>query len=241
MVFGLLTAIAACPAIIGTTEAIQQGQKANAREQHRGRKTNLTIKLPGAHSYKPKFEGCMVVLHDKKLYVDHANCESLAYSHPFQGYYLPHPQNQSRWKGAGWKGEGMVTTINEDNMLNWVYVDANTYELKHGVRAEAQDHLTGPWDCTQIDRRVTFEGWEGFVLVQEDEEKDLWALYFDKDDDGLAGEGKMGDVEANGGKRRRMLEVQLVRTEMEKTRYEALTERRERIQALQAKMREQQE
>lgn len=169
MVLGLLTAIAACPAIIGTTEAIQQGQKANAREQHRGRKTNLTIKLPGAHSYKAKFEGCMVVLQDKKLYVEHAGCESLAYAHPFQGYYLPHPQNQSRWKGAGWKGEGMVTTINEDNMLNWVYVDADTYELKHGIRVEAQDHLTGPWDCTQIDRRVTFEGWEGFVLVQEKE------------------------------------------------------------------------
>lgn len=177
----------------------------------------------------------------KQLYVEHAGCESLAYAHPFQGYYLPHPQNQSRWKGAGWKGEGMVTTINEDNMLNWVYVDADTYELKHGIRVEAQDHLTGPWDCTQIDRRVTFEGWEGFVLVQEDEEKDLWALYFDKDDDGLAGEGKVGDVQANGGKRKRMLEVQLVRTEMEKTRYDALMERRERIQALQAKMKEQEE
>lgn len=135
----------------------------------------------------------------------------------------------------------MVTTINEDNMLNWAYVDADTYELKHGIRVEAQDHLTGPWDCTQIGRRVTFEGWEGFVLVQEDEEKDLWALYFDKDDDGLAGEGKVGDVQANGGKRKRMLEVQLVRTEMEKTRYDALMERRERIQALQAKTKEQQE
>lgn len=77
MVFGLLTAIAACPAIIGTTEAIQQGQKANAREQHRGRKTNLTIKLPGAHSYKPKFEGCMVVLHDKKVcHIPHQTLEA---------------------------------------------------------------------------------------------------------------------------------------------------------------------
>ncbi|WVO15917.1 hypothetical protein L204_103582 [Cryptococcus depauperatus] len=238
MVLGILTAIAACPAIIGTTEAIQQGQKSNAREQHRGKKTNLIIKLPGAHTYRPKFEGAVVVLQDNKLYAAHADCFQLDHAHPFSGYYLPHPQNQSKWKKAGWKGEGLVSTVNEQNMLNWVYVDSNTYEVKYGVRAQAQDHLVGPWDCTQIDRRVTLEGWEGFVLVQEDEEKDMWALYFDKDDDGLSGQGKMGDVETNGGQRRRMLEIQLVRTEMEKTRYEAFEERRERLRAIAVKQKQ---
>ncbi|WVQ81710.1 hypothetical protein IAT38_003835 [Cryptococcus sp. DSM 104549] len=240
MVFGLLTAIAACPAIIGTTEAIQQGQKTNAREGHRGQKTNLVVKIPGASTYKQKFDGAMVVLQDNKLYVEHADSMYLDYAHPFAGYYLPYPQNQSRWKGAGWKGEGMVTTVNDQNHLNWVYVDAQTHEVKHGIRAVAQDHHTGPWDCTQIDRRVTFEGWEGFVVVQEDEEKDLWALYFDRDDDGLTGEGKVGDVEGTG-KRRRMLEVVVSRAEMEKTRFAAIEERRERLRAMAAKMKQQQE
>ncbi|ODN92825.1 hypothetical protein L198_05621 [Cryptococcus wingfieldii CBS 7118] len=237
MPFGLLTAIAACPAIIGTTEAIQQGQKTNAREQHRGKKVNLTVKLHGADMYREKFEGALVVLKDNKLWVEHSDCIELEGSHPFSGYYLPHPQHQSRWKGAGFKGEGLVTTTNAQNMLNWVYVDKDTYELKHGIRVQAQDHLTGPWDCTQIDRRMTFEGWEGFVVVQVDEERDLWGLFFDRDDNGLSGPGQIGEVK-EGEKRKRMLQVELVRSEMEKTRYDAFEERRERLKALAIKQKQ---
>jgi hypothetical protein len=51
---------------------------------------------------------------------------------------------------------------------------------------------------------MTFDGWEGFLAVQE--ERDVWALYFDVEDDGLKGkvEGK------------RMLEVELARKERRK-------------------------
>ncbi|KAK8864737.1 hypothetical protein IAR55_001993 [Kwoniella newhampshirensis] len=241
MVLGLLTAVAACPAIIGTTEAVQQGQKANSREQHRGQKTNLMVKLPGANSYSSKFDGALVVLKDNKLYIEHADSRFPPDStYPFSGYYLPYPHNQNRWKAAGWKGEGLVTATNDQQMLNWVYVDSDTHEVKHGIRVEAQDHHTGPWDCTKLDRRITFEGWEGFVAVQEDVERDLWALYFDKDDDGLTGEGKIGDVRLTG-KRKRMLVVQLVRVEMEKTSYDAVEERRARLRAMAAKMKEAEE
>lgn len=41
MVLGLLKAIAACPAIIGTSEAVRQGQRKNAKEKHRDQKSNL--------------------------------------------------------------------------------------------------------------------------------------------------------------------------------------------------------
>ncbi|WWD16944.1 hypothetical protein CI109_101376 [Kwoniella shandongensis] len=238
MVFGLLTAIAACPAIIGTTEAVQQGQKANAREQHRGQKTNMMVKLPGANQYSSKFDGALIVLNDNKLYIEHTDsCFPPDSTYPFSGYYLPYPRNQSRWKAAGWKGEGLVTAINEQQMLNWVYVDAETHEVKYGTRVQAQHHHTGPWDCTKLNRRVIFEGWEGFVAVQEDAEKDLWALYFDKDDDGLTGQGKIGDVSTTG-KRKRMLVVQLVRVEMEKTSYDAMEERQARLRTIAAKQKE---
>ncbi|KAH6959996.1 hypothetical protein BKA56DRAFT_701232 [Ilyonectria sp. MPI-CAGE-AT-0026] len=43
MVLGLLTAVAACPAIVGTTESIRQGQRKNSKEQHRGVKSNLIV------------------------------------------------------------------------------------------------------------------------------------------------------------------------------------------------------
>lgn len=89
-------------------------------------------------------------------------------------------------------------------------------------------HHTGPWDCTTVDKRMTFEGWEGFVAVQEDDEQ--WALYFDRDDDGLQGEGLIGN-----GKPRRMLEVQLRRRERPKEYETAIDERVERIQAMRDK------
>lgn len=114
--------------------------------------------------------------------------------HPFAGYFLPYPES---------KFEGLVSTICEEPpILNWIYVDNDTHEVKYGIRLDAQDNVTGPFDCTRQDRRMTLEGWEGFVAVEEEE--GLWALYFDRDDDGLR--SKLGP-----GKR--VLEVELWRRE----------------------------
>lgn len=67
MAFGILTAIAACPAIVGTTEAVRQGQRQNAREEHRGRKSHLVVRLPSKNIYSSNFDGARVVLKDKKV------------------------------------------------------------------------------------------------------------------------------------------------------------------------------
>jgi len=92
--------------------------------------------------------------------------------------------------------------VNEDNQLNWVYVDKDTYEVKHGLRVDAEPHHVGPWNVSPIDRRLTFDGWEGFIVVEVEENK--WQLYFDVDDDGL--EGKVPLTQ-------RIMEVELTRKE----------------------------
>jgi hypothetical protein len=186
----------------------------------------LTIALPVKNSYSEQFDGAMVVLKDNKLYIDTEHSRLGAnMAHPFSGYYLPIPWIGDAWKKAGFRhGEGMVTTISDDPpFLNWVYLDRNTYEVKYGIRVEAEPHQLGPWDCTPIDRRLTFEGWEGFVIVQEDEDNDLWALYFDRDDDGLRGEGKVGTQD------KRMLLVEISRKEMRRTKLVSDEERVTRI------------
>lgn len=47
----------------------------------------------------------------------------------------------------------------------------------------------GPWNWTDDEQGVIFEGWEGFVAVEEvrgsDRGRSVWALYFDRNDDGL--------------------------------------------------------
>lgn len=67
MVLGIITAIAACPAIIGTVEAVQQGQRQNAKEKHRGRKSNMIIKCAKTSPLAKEIEGCAVVLSEHKV------------------------------------------------------------------------------------------------------------------------------------------------------------------------------
>lgn len=74
-------------------------------------------------------------------------------------------------------------------------------EVKHGNRSQSREHLVGPWDWTEEDQAaLTFEGWEGFVAVQDDERE--WQIFFDRNDDAL---------KDFVGRRRRKLEVTLQR------------------------------
>lgn len=114
--------------------------------------------------------------------------------HKFCGYFLQYPDSEY---------EGLVSTITDvAPILNWIYVDRATYEVKYGVRDFAQPNLTGPFDCTREDRRLTLEGWEGFVAVEV--VPDVWALYYDRDDNGLRDKLPPGA---------RVLEVELTRRE----------------------------
>jgi len=49
----------------------------------------------------------------------------------------------------------------------------------------------GPWNWTDDEQGITLEGWEGFVAVEEirglDGGRGIWALHFDRNDDGLKG------------------------------------------------------
>ena len=86
--------------------------------------------------------------------------------------------------------------------MNWIYVSRDTHEVKFGVRQSAEPNLTGPFDCTRQDRRLTFGGWEGFVAVREG---GFWALYFDRDGDGLGPKVAPGTP---------VIEVELIRREL---------------------------
>ncbi|KAJ9297642.1 hypothetical protein DTO271G3_4417 [Paecilomyces variotii] len=204
MVLSMLVALTTAPALLGTAEAIRQGQSKDRREEHRARRCNLIVTCVKSCIRSREIDSRQVVLKDNKLYIDvgtrtepeqeTSQPQQTQFGHPFAGYYLPYPDE---------KYEGLVSTIvDEPPVLNWIYVDKDTYEVKYGIRAQAQPNIHGPFDCTRQDRRVTLEGWEGFVAVEEEE--GLWALYFDRDDNGLKGKVKPGT---------RVLEVELTRKE----------------------------
>ncbi|KAK3116990.1 hypothetical protein LTR53_002072 [Teratosphaeriaceae sp. CCFEE 6253] len=227
MVFGILSAVAIAPAIVGTTEAIRQGQKNNAREDHRGRKYHLSVTLLRRGPRREQFDHALVVLKDNKLYVDvRPDPPESERHHPVTGYFLPWPHGNLAevWRRLGHiRGEGYVTTINEQNFLNWVYVDKQTHEVKYGVRAAAEAQKVGPWDCSKMEHRLTLDGWEGFVAVEEEEGSGLWALYFDVNDDGLRQEGQPGR------KGKAVLQLEVWRKEIRKERHDAVRERFDRL------------
>ncbi|OAG08663.1 uncharacterized protein CC84DRAFT_1044568, partial [Paraphaeosphaeria sporulosa] len=67
--------------------------------------------------------------------------------------------------------------------LNWVYLDAHSYQLKYGVHEDSECNLAGPFDCIPQNQHLTFQDWEGFRAVEIQTNK--WTIYFDADDDGL--------------------------------------------------------
>jgi hypothetical protein len=119
--------------------------------------------------------------------------------HLFAGYFFPYPDGH--W---GRRGDGFVSTIADDPpQLNWIYVDKDTYEVKYGLKVDAEPHIMGPWNASPIDKRLTFDGWEGFTAVEV--KKGQWQLYFDVNDDGLEGKVPLD---------KRIMEVELQRKEM---------------------------
>ncbi|EOD51903.1 hypothetical protein UCRNP2_1304 [Neofusicoccum parvum UCRNP2] len=182
MVLGILTAIAGCPAIIGTTEAVRQGQRQNARERHRGLKTSLIATCSTTVLSGPAADvhGRPVVLWDGKLWVDtprlHERAARRSESvHAFAGYFLPHPARD--W---GRLGEGLVSTVMVDPpQLNWVYVDADTHE---------------PIELERREMRVQRPEWAKPQPVEDDEDHEdddeVQYYYVEEDDDGEQEDGK---------------------------------------------------
>ncbi|KAI1466219.1 uncharacterized protein F4812DRAFT_461190 [Daldinia caldariorum] len=192
-----LVFLVAFSAVVGTSEAIRQIQTDSKRKEHRSRKNNLIVRCPKSSQFSHLLEGRRVVLSGDKLYIDTGSDHDQVFGHPFAGYFLPYPDS---------KYSGLVSTIcDEPPVMNWIYIDRNTYELKFGTRPSAQPNWPGPFDCSRQDRRLTFAGWEGFLAVKEG---DFWALYFDVDEDSLKSKVKSDTP---------VLDIELLRVEMRVT------------------------
>ncbi|KAH9984438.1 hypothetical protein F4779DRAFT_639777 [Xylariaceae sp. FL0662B] len=189
-----LTFLVAFSAVFGTSEAIKHIQSDARKKEHRSRKNHLIVRCPKSSQYSPILEGRRVVLSGDKLYIDTGTNYDEPFGHPFSGYYLPYPDT---------KYSGLVSTICEEPpIMNWIYIDRETYALKFGTRPWAEPNWHGPFDCSRQDRRLIFAGWEGFLAVKEG---DFWAIYFDIDQDNLQSKVENGTP---------VLEVQLLRVEM---------------------------
>ncbi|OAL40694.1 hypothetical protein AYO20_00430 [Fonsecaea nubica] len=200
MVLSLVTLAATVPLIATSTIQLQE------QSQRKQEESELELKREKCHlngratkrmsaKRREQFQDMRVVLDDGSLFLEP---KAVSQKHAFTGYFLPYPDRSY---------DGIVTTINAENMLNWIFINKDTYRLQYGIRAEAQPQWTGPMTLVPgqalEEWRIAFNGWEGFVAVQEGDER--WAIYFDKNDNGLAGK-----VEGNA-----VVEIELVRAPLE--------------------------
>ena len=178
---------------ISVTTGVAQGvseqkkQNADASNQVRMLKFHVDIWVDPSlrKGRSADLNNCIVTLRQDKLWVEPKSPitrlpEDVAH-HPFTGFYLAYPDDNRPYT------RGLVSTISVDPpMLNWIYVDKDTLEVKYASRSGSIAHHVGSFDWTSEDSEdscITLDDWEGFLAVEEGNGQ--WALYFDLHDDGL--------------------------------------------------------
>lgn len=209
---GCITAI---PVVTGVAEGVSHQKKQNeeAANETRMIKFNILVECDSKDELADEVnDGIAVLRHDKmwivpcrrdekgKPFPDPDPPNPDPPFHAFAGFYIQYPDD-NRCPPE----RGLVSTISDDPpMLNWIYVDNKTYCLHYGNRSASIEHIVGEWDWTADESAVMLEGWEGFVAVDEsssmsEEEWEKtpwgreglrWAVYYDRDDDGLRGRKK---------------------------------------------------
>lgn len=82
------------------------------------------------------------------------------------------------------RGLGLPTYVSANPpLLNWIYADKDTHELRYGNRTQSVEHVVGPWDWTEDEKTLLLEEKDAFYAVEEEE--GLWALYYDREGDEL--------------------------------------------------------
>ncbi|ODH20727.1 hypothetical protein ACO22_05809 [Paracoccidioides brasiliensis] len=182
MVLGIFT-ITAIPTVVGVSQGVSEQRKENQRQgdEKRLEKFYLDVFCDTNSDAARGLYGRRMVLRDNKIYLDSPSSEARSIpSHTAEAFYIAYPDDQRK------PTLGLVSTISADPpMLNWIYLDRHTLELKYGNRTQSREHFVGPWDWTEDEMRLTLHEIEEFAAVEEEE--GVWAVYFDWDGDGLKG------------------------------------------------------
>jgi hypothetical protein len=185
MVIGLLT-LASIPTVTGVAFGTSEQRKANQRREDARRmvKFNIEAQCAGDTDDDRDVHGRRVVVRNEKVYLDDPNpTKRLHPAFTSLAFYIEYPElDETKHLD---RGLGLPTYVQANPpLLNWIYADKDTYEMKYGNRTQSVEHLVGPWDWTEDEKTILLEGKSAFVAVEEEEGE--WALYFDRDGDELA-------------------------------------------------------
>ncbi|KAJ5272713.1 hypothetical protein N7478_007838 [Penicillium angulare] len=195
MVIGIAMMATMLPTMIGLNEATQghrdqeEGRRAAARKQRSHLVATCSLSQGTTESRQQIQNAQIQVGLDGKLYITKKPSATMV---PFNGGFYTHPDFPPD------NTSGMVTISGEEApTLRWVFLDADTHEMRWGGRPDSEGHVCGPFDWTKDEQYVTLNGWEGWLAVQLPGDEvhgpaehgivngsDVWRLYFDRNDDG---------------------------------------------------------
>ncbi|KAL5411872.1 hypothetical protein PMIN06_005626 [Paraphaeosphaeria minitans] len=205
--------VVAIPVVTGVAEGVEHQKKQNAEASNETRMTkfNALVSCDSNDDIADEVDNGILVMRHGKVWVvprDETSPKPTPAPkldpplHAFAGFYIQYP-DEDRFPPE----RGLVSTIQDDPpVLNWIYCDRKTYELKYGNRSASISEIIGEWDWTEDESALMLDGWEGFVAIDEWDgaEEDnttewgreglRWALYYDIDDNGLKGRRKGRDM-----------------------------------------------
>ncbi|KAJ5551988.1 hypothetical protein N7535_000066 [Penicillium sp. DV-2018c] len=184
-----LLAITSIPVVTGVSLASSEQRKANQRKEDARRmvKFNIEAECLGDTDDDRELNGMTVVVRNEKVYL--ADKDPSKRSPPAftaLAFYIEYPEPEELKYLKRERGLGLPTYV-QDNppLLNWIYADKETHELKYGNRSQSVEQVVEPWDWCKNERNILLEGKENrFIAVEEEEGQ--WALYYDRDGDELA-------------------------------------------------------
>jgi hypothetical protein len=183
MVIGLLI-LTAIPTITGTGQAYsaQKTQEERKEEAKRMNKFYIDIDCDTDFADVGKVHGHRMVLRDDRVFIGQKEAINPSKEgYVAEAFYIEYPDPERKPAPLGLVSQ----TRAEPPLLNWIYVDKNSAELKYGNKSQSIEHMIGPWDWTKDETMITFTKKRYFIAVEEPRSK-VWQLYFDIDDDGLA-------------------------------------------------------
>ena len=160
MVIGLLV-LAAIPTVTGVSFATSEQRKARDRlkDEKWMRRFTCYVYCDSPSSRAKELHGGRLVLRDGRVYISppqsQAHTQTQSQSEKTKASAKPKP-NISGYLGSFFYIEypdprrkpvvrGLVSQVRDDPpLLNWIYIDRTTMELKYGNRTASIDHYVGP-------------------------------------------------------------------------------------------------
>ena len=156
MVFGLALGLpivvsSGIATVTGVAEGVhhQKQQNKEAANEKRMEKFYIDVFCADRDPRAKEIDGGMIVFRDDKAWIAEADSSTglptgeEATTHPCAAFYLSYPSELQPHP------RGLVSTVSKDPpMLNWLYVDKDSLELRHGNRTKSIEHVVGDWDWT---------------------------------------------------------------------------------------------